>query len=185
MFVRRNPQLNRNDELIHLLSIEGLPASILTQILDTAELGAGRANLYARVKGNGTKKAIALVHHIDVVPVSPEHWTVPPFAGEVGEVLGLQRGLEDERGAERDGPAQGDVCCVAVDVGDERQVVLAAQQDECARATQRVGVGVKHARAGYRQQVVSRGVPGVGCVDHGLGHEIASCVSSGTIWIHT
>jgi aspartate carbamoyltransferase catalytic subunit len=28
MFVRRNLQLNRNDELIHLLSIEGLPAGI-------------------------------------------------------------------------------------------------------------------------------------------------------------
>jgi len=37
MFVaRRNPQLNRNDELIHLLSIEGLPASIVLHILDTA-----------------------------------------------------------------------------------------------------------------------------------------------------
>ena len=36
MFVRRNPQLNRHDELIHLLSIEGLPQSILTHILDTA-----------------------------------------------------------------------------------------------------------------------------------------------------
>jgi aspartate carbamoyltransferase catalytic subunit len=36
MFDRRNPQLNRNDELIHLLSIEGLPQSILTHILDTA-----------------------------------------------------------------------------------------------------------------------------------------------------
>jgi aspartate carbamoyltransferase catalytic subunit len=36
MFVRRNPQLNRNDELIHLLSIEGLPAQILQHILDTA-----------------------------------------------------------------------------------------------------------------------------------------------------
>ena len=36
MFVRRNPQLNRNDELIHLLSIEGLPASVLQHILDTA-----------------------------------------------------------------------------------------------------------------------------------------------------
>jgi aspartate carbamoyltransferase catalytic subunit len=36
MFVRRNPQLNRNDELIHLLSIEGLPAPVLTHILDTA-----------------------------------------------------------------------------------------------------------------------------------------------------
>ncbi|MGZ5236401.1 MAG: aspartate carbamoyltransferase catalytic subunit [Caldimonas sp.] len=36
MFDRRNPQLNRNDELIHLLSIEGLPASIVHHILDTA-----------------------------------------------------------------------------------------------------------------------------------------------------
>ena len=36
MFARRNPQLNRNGELIHLLSIEGLPASILHHILDTA-----------------------------------------------------------------------------------------------------------------------------------------------------
>ena len=36
MFVRRNPQLNRNGELIHLLSIEGLPAAIVEHILDTA-----------------------------------------------------------------------------------------------------------------------------------------------------
>jgi aspartate carbamoyltransferase catalytic subunit len=33
---RRNPQLNKNGELIHLLSIEGLPKATLTQILDTA-----------------------------------------------------------------------------------------------------------------------------------------------------
>jgi aspartate carbamoyltransferase catalytic subunit len=33
---RRNPQLNRNGELIHLLSIEGLPRAVVTQILDTA-----------------------------------------------------------------------------------------------------------------------------------------------------
>ncbi len=33
----RNPQLNKNGELTHLLTIEGLPRSIVTQILDTAE----------------------------------------------------------------------------------------------------------------------------------------------------
>ena len=33
----RNPQLNRNGELQHLLSLEGLPAAILHQILDTAQ----------------------------------------------------------------------------------------------------------------------------------------------------
>ncbi|PKO35215.1 MAG: aspartate carbamoyltransferase catalytic subunit [Betaproteobacteria bacterium HGW-Betaproteobacteria-7] len=32
-----NPQLNKDGELSHLLSIEGLPQRILTQILDTAE----------------------------------------------------------------------------------------------------------------------------------------------------
>jgi aspartate carbamoyltransferase catalytic subunit len=36
MLARRNPQLNVHGELIHLLSIEGLPAAVLTQILDTA-----------------------------------------------------------------------------------------------------------------------------------------------------
>jgi len=36
MLSRRNPQLNRHGELIHLLSIEGLPKAVLTQILDTA-----------------------------------------------------------------------------------------------------------------------------------------------------
>ncbi len=36
MLERRNPQLNRHGELIHLLSIEGLPREVLHQILDTA-----------------------------------------------------------------------------------------------------------------------------------------------------
>jgi len=36
MLARRNPQLNANGELIHLLSIEGLPKAVLAQILDTA-----------------------------------------------------------------------------------------------------------------------------------------------------
>ena len=36
MLARRNPQLNKHGELIHLLSIEGLPKAVLTQILDTA-----------------------------------------------------------------------------------------------------------------------------------------------------
>src|ERR1700760_3075664 len=36
MLARRNPQLNAHGELIHLLSIEGLPRAVLAQILDTA-----------------------------------------------------------------------------------------------------------------------------------------------------
>ena len=57
--------------LKRILEREGIDA----QILDTAELKpAGRANLYARLKGNGSKKAIALVHHMDVVPSTREYW---------------------------------------------------------------------------------------------------------------
>ena len=57
---------------------------IENQILDTAELKpAGRANFYARLKGNGSKKAIALVHHMDVVPVNPATWSVDAFSGAV------------------------------------------------------------------------------------------------------
>ena len=36
MTMSRNPQLNANGELIHLLSIEGLPRAVIHQILDTA-----------------------------------------------------------------------------------------------------------------------------------------------------
>ena len=36
MLHKRNPQLNKNGELIHLLSIEGLPRPVLQHILDTA-----------------------------------------------------------------------------------------------------------------------------------------------------
>ncbi len=36
MLYKRNPQLNKNGELIHLLSTEGLSRDILTHILDTA-----------------------------------------------------------------------------------------------------------------------------------------------------
>ncbi|MDM4767607.1 aspartate carbamoyltransferase catalytic subunit [Pelomonas sp. SE-A7] len=36
MLSKRNPQLNKHGELIHLLSTEGLPAAVIHQILDTA-----------------------------------------------------------------------------------------------------------------------------------------------------
>lgn len=36
MLSKRNPQLNKHGELIHLLSIEGLPRAVIEQILDTA-----------------------------------------------------------------------------------------------------------------------------------------------------
>lgn len=81
--------------LAAILEKEGIEA----RILDTAELQpAGRANLYARLRGTGAKKAIALVHHMDVVPAEASQWRVPPFSGELrdGHVYG--RGALDMKG---------------------------------------------------------------------------------------
>ena len=77
-----------------ILDREGIPA----QILDTVELGRGRANLYARLKGNGTKKAIALVNHMDVVPATPSYWQVPPFSGATRDGYIWGRGAIDMKG---------------------------------------------------------------------------------------
>jgi acetylornithine deacetylase/succinyl-diaminopimelate desuccinylase-like protein len=77
-----------------ILEKEGIEATIL----DTAELGAGRANLYARLKGSGGKRAIALVQHMDVVPVTPAYWSVPPFNGDVKDGFIYGRGALDMKG---------------------------------------------------------------------------------------
>lgn len=71
---------------------------IEARILDTAELGAGRANLYARLRGNGSKKAIALVSHLDVVPVTPAFWSVDAFGGVVKDGYLYGRGALDMKG---------------------------------------------------------------------------------------
>ncbi len=80
--------------LKQILDREGIPA----QILDTVELGPNRANIYARLKGNGSKKAVALVHHMDVVPVVPAYWTVDPFGGVVKDGYIYGRGVNDMKG---------------------------------------------------------------------------------------
>ena len=71
---------------------------IESQILDTTELGTDRANFYARLRGNGSKKAIALVHHIDVVPVNPASWSVEPFSGITRDGYIWGRGAIDMKG---------------------------------------------------------------------------------------
>ncbi|PYO47223.1 MAG: hypothetical protein DMD72_10460, partial [Gemmatimonadetes bacterium] len=77
-----------------ILDREGIEA----QILDTTEIGPNRANLYARLRGNGSKKAIALVHHIDVVPVNPSSWSVDAFSGTTKDGYIWGRGAIDMKG---------------------------------------------------------------------------------------
>jgi len=68
------------------------------QLLDSTELGPGRVNLYTRLKGNGSKKAVALVNHMDVVPASQQFWDVDPFSGVVKDGYIWGRGALDMKG---------------------------------------------------------------------------------------
>src|SRR5665647_214973 len=77
-----------------ILDKEGIEATIY----DTTALGPNRANLYARLKGNGSKKAVALVSHMDVVPVAPSFWSVDPFSGVVKDGYIWGRGTLDMKG---------------------------------------------------------------------------------------
>jgi acetylornithine deacetylase/succinyl-diaminopimelate desuccinylase-like protein len=79
-----------------VLAAEGIQG----QILDTAELGPGRANFYARLPATveGKRSAIALVSHMDVVPVTREGWSVDPFAGMVKDGYVWGRGALDMKG---------------------------------------------------------------------------------------
>ena len=74
-----------------LLQQEGIPS----EIIESAE---GRGNLIARLKGTGTKPAMILLGHLDVVPVDQKEWSTPPFAAEVvdGKIWG--RGSLDMKG---------------------------------------------------------------------------------------
>jgi len=80
--------------LKEVLAREGIEG----QILDITELGPGRANFYARLKGNGTARAIALVHHMDVVPADPKFWKDDPFSGAVKDSAVWGRGALDMKG---------------------------------------------------------------------------------------
>jgi acetylornithine deacetylase/succinyl-diaminopimelate desuccinylase-like protein len=70
------------------------------QLFDTAatSLGPRRPNLYTRLKGSGAKKAIALVHHIDVVPADARYWTVDPYSGAIKDGFLYGRGALDMKG---------------------------------------------------------------------------------------
>jgi acetylornithine deacetylase/succinyl-diaminopimelate desuccinylase-like protein len=80
--------------LAAILRREGIEA----QVLDEDVLGPGRANLYARLRGDGSKRAIALVHHMDVVPANAASWSVDPLAGIVQDGYVWGRGAIDMKG---------------------------------------------------------------------------------------
>jgi acetylornithine deacetylase/succinyl-diaminopimelate desuccinylase-like protein len=73
-----------------LLQGEGIAASLFAA--DPA-----RANLVARVKGDGSKRPILLLGHTDVVGVQRDHWSVDPFAAIQRNGVIYGRGTVDDK----------------------------------------------------------------------------------------
>lgn len=90
-----NPPGNETQAAQYLQKVlerEGIPSEIF-------ELERGRGNLVARLKGNGAKKPLLLMGHLDVVGVEREQWSVDPFAGLIqGDYLYGRGAIDDKDG---------------------------------------------------------------------------------------
>src|SRR5579862_7620133 len=78
------------DYVKKVLEAEGIPATLAAQ--DPA-----RANVIARLKGNGSKRPLLIMGHSDTVVVDPTKWSFPPFSAtrDGGYVYG--RGTLDDK----------------------------------------------------------------------------------------
>src|SRR5688500_13191611 len=54
-------------------------------------------NLIARLKGNGSKRPLLLMGHVDVVGVEREKWTIDPFGGVIKDGFIYGRGALDDK----------------------------------------------------------------------------------------
>ncbi len=78
------------DYVKKVLEGEGIPVIV-------AAKDPARANLIARLKGNGSKRPLLIMGHSDTVRVDPSKWTFPPFSAtrQGGYVYG--RGTLDDK----------------------------------------------------------------------------------------
>lgn len=78
-----------------ILENEGLTKDTDFTIIESSPR---RANLVARLRGNGSARPLLLSGHVDVVPVERQNWSRDPFCGEIvnGEIWG--RGALDMKG---------------------------------------------------------------------------------------
>jgi acetylornithine deacetylase/succinyl-diaminopimelate desuccinylase-like protein len=63
----------------------------------TFALDPNRANLVARLKGNGSKRPLLILAHTDVVPVQREKWPVDPFGAILKDGYVWGRGSTDDK----------------------------------------------------------------------------------------
>ncbi|MCI0545802.1 MAG: M20/M25/M40 family metallo-hydrolase, partial [Candidatus Rokubacteria bacterium] len=74
--------------LADVLAREGIEST-------TVEAAPGRANLMARLRGDGSEGGIVLHHHIDVVYADRRYWSVDPFGGVIRDGFLYGRGALD------------------------------------------------------------------------------------------
>jgi acetylornithine deacetylase/succinyl-diaminopimelate desuccinylase-like protein len=73
-----------------ILAADGIDSEIY-------EREPGRGNLVARVKGNGRKRPILLMSHVDVVNVDRSQWEVDPLSAELRDGFIWGRGALDDK----------------------------------------------------------------------------------------
>src|ERR1700722_15832072 len=78
------------DYIRQVLESEGIPSQTFAQ--DPA-----RANIVARIKGNGSKRPLLILAHTDVVGVQPEKWPVDPFSATIKDGYVWGRGSLDDK----------------------------------------------------------------------------------------
>lgn len=78
------------DYLQAILSAEGIDSK-------TYALDKSRANLVARVVGNGSKRPLLIMGHTDVVGVQPDKWYADPFSGIRQDGFIYGRGTLDDK----------------------------------------------------------------------------------------
>ncbi|MEP7364025.1 MAG: M20/M25/M40 family metallo-hydrolase [Acidobacteriota bacterium] len=133
-----NPPGNESkvvDYLKGVLDREGIPYQVFSR-------EPGRANLVARLKGNGRKKPILILGHTDTVGVQREVWPVDPFGAirKDGYIWG--RGTTDNK----DGVAAGLMVMLhlkRLGVALDRDVIYAAEASE-ESATGATNVGIDY-----------------------------------------
>lgn len=104
------------DNLVHLIQIDTtnppgneLPAVLLIRdillksgfpqdSIHILESAPGRANLVARIKGDGSARPLLLSGHVDVVPAEKQFWSHDPFSGDIADGCVWGRGALDMKG---------------------------------------------------------------------------------------
>lgn len=88
-----NPPGNETQVVNYLKTVlaeEGIDSEVYA-------LEDARANLVARIKGNGSKRPILIMGHTDVVGVQPDKWYMDPFSGLRKDGFIYGRGTLDDK----------------------------------------------------------------------------------------